>query len=295
MELPRLVSRNKIPKPRKMNRAAVFITLTALLAACSQSVIQVPVVAPSPTASQVVVMPTLAEPSATSVTSSDATTVKVTPSCDPIRIMPLGDSITYGEGIPSYGGYRNLLGALLESEGIPFDFVGSQKSGEEVLSDPDNEGHPGWRIADINQEIASQGRLEIYQPDIILLHIGSNDLLHVGPNHQQDVNLANAIEELSNLLDNILMRLPEAHIIVAQIIRTRWGSDSNHISFNLAVSDIAAAKAERISVVDMQDILSRSDFITLYHPSPRGYDKMAHAWKSAILALNLEVGCFTSR
>jgi len=41
----------------------------------------------------------------------------------------------------------------------------------------------------------------------------------------------------------------------------------------------------------MQDVLSRGDFTTLYHPSPRGYDKMAHAWETAILALGLTEEC----
>lgn len=193
--------------------------------------------------------------------------------------MPLGDSITYGEGIPSYGGYRNLLSALLESEGIQFDFVGSQKSGEESLADPDNEGHPGWRVSNLREAIAAEGWLETYQPDIILLHIGSNDLRYG--------NQVYAADKLSLLLDDILTRLPAAHVIVARIIRTRWGSDSKHIYYNEKISEIAALKGERVSVADMQETLARGDFTTLYHPSPRGYDKMAHAWLTAILGLDL--------
>ncbi|CAG1008002.1 Multidomain esterase [Anaerolineales bacterium] len=273
-----------------MNRVAVYIILTALLAACAQSVIQDPAAVPSPTVSPTVTPTMTVEPSAT---PSPTSTVTVTPSCYPIKIMPLGDSITYGEGIVGYGGYRNLLGALLESDGIPFDFVGSQKSAEDVLPDPDNEGHSGWRIADIRDAIETEGWLETYQPDIILLHVGSNDLHHVGPNHRQDVNLADTIENLSALLGAILARRPEAHVIVAYIIRTRWGSDSNHVLYNEAIPEIAASKGEHVSVVDMQDILLKNDFITLYHPNPRGYDKMAHAWEKAILALGLK--CSASR
>jgi len=109
-----------------------------------------------------------------SVTPNPQWTAAVSPSCNPVKIMPIGDSITSGEGIPSYGGYRNFLGALLEDDGVSFDFVGSQKSGE-GLADPDNEGHPGWRISNLREAIASDGWLETYQPDVILLHIGSNE------------------------------------------------------------------------------------------------------------------------
>jgi hypothetical protein len=262
-----------------MNRIAAFIGLTFLLAACSQSMVQAPIVATSPMPSPLP-LPTLVEPSATAVPQSTATVIpSVAPSCDPIKIMPLGDSITYGEGILGYGGYRNLLGALLESDGILFDFVGSQQSGEESLSDADNEGHPGWRISNIQEGIDTEGWLETYQPDIILLHIGSNDLRYG--------NSAYAPGKLSALLDDILSRLPEARVIVARIIRTRWGSDSKHVYYNNAIPEIVASKGSQVSMVDMQDVLAKGDFTTLYHPSPRGYDKMAHAWRDAILSLDL--------
>ena len=271
-----------------MRRNAVFyLTLAIFLAACAPVAANFPVVVTSPTAG-LTAIPTLISPSETPVPQLTAT---VTPSCvvspkTSLKIMPLGDSITYGEGIPGYGGYRNLLGALLESDGYIIDFVGSQKSAEDVLPDADNEGHSGWTILDIKRGIDSEGWLETYQPDIILLHIGSNDL--IGTNDSPYGNSAYAPNDLSTLLDDILIRLPEAHIIVAQIIPTRWGSDSNHQNYNDALLKVVASKGPRVSVVDMQNILSKSDFTTLYHPSPKGYDKMAHIWESAILALDLK-------
>jgi len=261
-----------------MRRNFIFFILIALLAACAQGVDTAPVAESTPTPSPSP-MPTLAIPSATPAPQSTAT---VLPSCKTIKIMPLGDSITYGDGIVSYGGYRNLLGALLESDGYPFDFVGSQKSGE-GFADLDNEGHPGWRISNLREAIASEGWLETYQPDIILLHIGSNDLRYG--------NSAYAPGNLSALLDDIFVRLPETHIIVAQIIRTRWGSDVKHRVYNDAIPDIVASKGAQVSMVDMREVPSKNDFTTLYHPSPVGYDKMAHAWETAILALDLGTGC----
>jgi len=269
-----------------------YLTLITLLVACAPVATNVPVEVPSPTASLTAV-PTL-EPLPTTATPQP--TVTVTPACTPaqqtkLKIMPLGDSITYGEGILGYGGYRNLLGALLASDGYTIDFVGSQRSAEDILPDPDNEGHPGWKISSIKSGIDAEGWLETYQPDIILLHIGTNDL--ISSNDLRYGNLAYAPDNLSALLDDILARLPKTHIIVAQIISTRKGPDSNHLIYNGAVPNIVASKGERVSLVDMQNILSKSDFSSFYHPSPKGYDKMAHAWRSAILALNLEAGCLT--
>jgi lysophospholipase L1-like esterase len=263
-----------------MHRNAIcYLLLITLLVACAPVVVNAQGIVPSSTMSSTVT-PTLIPPTKTAIPQPAAT---VTPSCNSLKIMPLGDSITYGEGIVSYGGYRNLLGALLQSDGYLFDFVGSQKSAEEVLADADNEGHPGWRIRNLKDDIDAEGWLETYKPDLILLHIGSNDLRYGNPVY--------AADNLSALLDDILGRLPEVHIIVATIIRTRWGSDVKHLSYNNAIPRIAASKGPRVSAIDMQDVLSKHDFTTLYHPSPRGYDKMAHAWEAAINALGLKTGC----
>src|ERR1700687_5951622 len=46
-----------------------------------------------------------------------------------LKIMPLGDSVTFGTPDPSYGGYRHLLGTLLTNDGYSVEFVGSQQTG----------------------------------------------------------------------------------------------------------------------------------------------------------------------
>jgi lysophospholipase L1-like esterase len=191
-----------------------------------------------------------------------------------LKIMPLGDSITWGARDPSYGGYRHLLGRLLTDDGYNFAFVGSQHNGKNVIPDPDNEGHPGWRIPQAKEAIDANGWLETYKPDIILLHIGTNDI------HEGDA--AAAPGNLSALLDDILARLPQTHVIVAQIIPFRRGPDPAHQSYNGAISGIAASKGSRVSVVDMQNILTRNDYVDGMHPNASGYDKMAHAWERAI-------------
>ena len=69
----------------------------------------------------------------------------------PIRIMPLGDSITNGSSsgvVPDnssyYISYRKALRDSLVSAGYEIDYVGSQTSGEAVFSDAQHEGHGGW-------------------------------------------------------------------------------------------------------------------------------------------------------
>ena len=271
-----------------MNRNTTYIMpLLGLLAGCASATINLPTQAPLVTATLPIIstLTLTSTPLATDIVSS-------IPPCSDVqkrnlKIMPLGDSITYGTGDLSYGGYRNLLGVLLTTDGYSIDFVGSQKNGDGVIPDPDNEGHPGWRISNIKQGIDSENWLETYQPDIILLHIGSNDL--------RNGNQVYVRDSLSVLLDDILARLPKTYIIVAQIIPTRWGADSNNHLYNDAIPGIVAAKGTRVSIADMRNILSKKDFLTLYHPNAGGYDKMAHAWESAILALGIPGGCLISR
>jgi len=263
------------------------LTLVVLLSACSWSIANFPGGNSLADSNLSVV-----ESRPTSSTSQEKIPSTLIPSCENLnkmmlKIMPLGDSITYGDGDLGNGGYRNLLGTLLVNDGYMVDFVGSQKNGEDVIPDPDNEGHPGWRILNIKQGIDTNNWLETYQPDIILLHIGSNDLRYG--------NGIYAPENLSTLLDDIIKRLPQTHIIVAQIIPTLWGMDSDHHSYNDAIPGVIAPKGVNVSMVDMRYILSKSDFITLYHPNTDGYNKMAYAWESAILALDLEAGCLNPK
>lgn len=44
----------------------------------------------------------------------------------PLRIMPLGDSITYGQGWDPHGGYRAVLREKLVEAGYDIDYVGTQ-------------------------------------------------------------------------------------------------------------------------------------------------------------------------
>jgi hypothetical protein len=103
---------------------------------------------------------------------------------DVIKIMPLGDSITAGD---RYGGYRRLLYDLLTRDGIRFEFVGSLKGGD--IPNAHHEGHSGWRIDQIESGIAG-GWLDTYRPDLVLLHIGTNDIWqHKGANASARLSL----------------------------------------------------------------------------------------------------------
>ncbi len=162
-----------------------------------------------------------------------------------LKIMPLGDSITAGD---RNGGYRHLLYDLLTQDGISFEFAGSLQGGD--VPDPHHEGHSGWRIDQIEDGIAG-GWLEIYKPDLVLLHIGTNDIW-------QNRDLANAPARLSALVDDILSRLPKVRIVIAQILPMT--NDAKFaievMKYNAAIIDVVRSKSSTACMVDMHDSFS---------------------------------------
>ncbi len=109
-----------------------------------------------------------------------------------MRVMPLGDSIT--DGLLPPGGYRSDLWQYLTADGLDADFVGSRSNGPPQLGDRDEEGHPGWRIQELYAH--ARGWLLRYRPDVVLLHIGTNDVI-------QRSNLKRAPRRLGALVDLI--------------------------------------------------------------------------------------------
>jgi lysophospholipase L1-like esterase len=101
---------------------------------------------------------------------------------DTIKIMPVGNSITAGEhyGFPELEertGFRKPLYEMLTKAGYLVDFVGSQKHGirpedHEEWYDWNNEAYPGWKIPDIAKKVDTA--LQVYSPDILLIHVGTN-------------------------------------------------------------------------------------------------------------------------
>jgi len=205
-----------------------------------------------------------------------------------VRIMPLGDSITYDNrkgdtrSIGERISYRYTLYKLLNSAGYAFDFVGSENAGNNYLSDEmdDNAGFPGWTDAQLAVLISTGCKLrdslritpgpylETYPADIILLHIGTNSL-DASP------------DDVENILDNIRISDPNVVIFVARII-DRYPHSDLTTTFNDNVEAMVTARADsRIMMVDMENgagIDYSTDMADDLHPNQFGYDKMAELW-----------------
>jgi lysophospholipase L1-like esterase len=191
------------------------------------------------------------------------------------RIMPLGDSITDGLDVPS--GYRIGLWQRLVAADYEIDFVGSRFNGPSSLPDHDFEGHPGWRIDQVDEKIV--GWLETSRPHSVLLHIGTNDVLNA--------NASTAPDRLSTLIDRITATVPDAEVFVATIIPMGWPEgDAAVQAYNSAIPAIVTSKVRsgrRVHLVDLHSALTASDLAAnAVHPTAGGYDKMAAAWYRAL-------------
>ncbi|MFC5004776.1 RICIN domain-containing protein [Dactylosporangium cerinum] len=192
-----------------------------------------------------------------------------------VRVMPLGDSIT--DGFNVQGGYRNGLWQRLANAGVLTDFVGSGSNGPASLGDHDHEGHSGWRIDQLDANIA--GWIQAANPRTVLLHIGTNDI-------GQNYDVPNAPARLSALIDKIRTYAPQAHIFVAQI--TPLGNTANEAkvnTFNAAIPGIVSQKGPLTHLVDMHTGFTvAGDIADGIHPNAAGYDKMAARWFAALQA-----------
>lgn len=200
-----------------------------------------------------------------------------------VRVMPLGDSITDGTQVP--GGYRIGLWQSFTNNRYRVDFVGTQFNGPGNLGDHDHEGHPGWRIDQIDANIVNWARNT--NPRSVLLHIGTNDVI-------QNFNLGGAPGRLSTLVDHITATVPNADVFVATIIplaNANWQNAARN--FNAQVPGIVASKVNQgkhVHLVTMANALTTADLIDGIHPNAGGYNKMANTWFNALRSVPGSIG-----
>ncbi|HOW72678.1 MAG TPA: GDSL-type esterase/lipase family protein [Phycisphaerae bacterium] len=211
-----------------------------------------------------------------------------------IRIMPLGDSITVGVGDDNNGGYRGPLYQMLTSTTSVVDFVGSQIGG--TITDRNHEGHSGWRADQIRDSVP--GWLTAARPDIVLLHIGTNDIT-------QGQQVPGTVTEIGEILD-IVDSYETSHgtpitVVLARIINRSNSLDALGLettAFNASIASMAAARiaaGDRLVVVDHESALSYpGDLVDSVHPNASGYQKMAAVWYEGLHPLLRNRGEFVS-
>jgi lysophospholipase L1-like esterase len=236
----------------------------------------------------------------------------------PLKIMPLGNSITQGSHI--FPSYRYELWKMLIDAGVNFEFVGSQNlnwhfdTKAEAPSPRVNEtyngktfsniheGHWGWKVDEVlngkdgqrNKQTLSHW-VRRHKPDIVLLHLGTNDLFY-------SQTPQSTIEELRMVVAEIRKESPGVTIFMAQLIpayldNTLDNPTNQRITqYNQLMVDLAASLNTAQSPVILVDQNSgynatinynsepgKGDTYDGLHPNFLGELKMAERWFEAFM------------
>ncbi|WP_309062491.1 GDSL-type esterase/lipase family protein [Streptomyces sp.] len=209
------------------------------------------------------------------------------PRATPVRIMPLGDSIT---GSP--GCWRAVLwNRLLDAGHTDIDFVGTlREQGCALAHDGDNEGHGGELVTHVADRDLLPGRLAATRPDIVVMHFGTNDVW-------SSVSPDRILAAYTELVTQMRASNPDMRVLVAQLIPmnpTGCAACAQRVAdFNARIPAWAEATSTSRSPVTVVDQWTGFDTATdTYdgvHPNAAGDEKIAARWFPALSAL-LEEG-----
>lgn len=217
-----------------------------------------------------------------------------------VKIMPLGDSITYG--MADEGGYRKYLSYFLSQNGYSnVDLVGPEGkdsatfnyNGKQVTYDDNHAGYSGYTITNlpggwfgqlngILETMQNGDYIKKYSPDIILLQIGTNDV--------SNGHLDGSEERLHQLLDYLRENMNSDGKIFLTTIpdlgNTGWGSNSNGdiAKYNELIKKVAGDySSKNVIYADIHSVIDASkDLADGVHPNAGGYEKMGKYWYEQI-------------
>ncbi|MER6711486.1 GDSL-type esterase/lipase family protein [Streptomyces sp. NPDC000877] len=205
------------------------------------------------------------------------------PAADPVRIMPLGDSIT---GSP--GCWRAVLwNRLVDSGYKDLDFVGTlPPQGCGQAHDGDNEGHGGELVTNVADRDLLPGRLAATRPDIVVMHFGTNDVWSsIAPDR--------IMAAYTKLVAQMRASNPDMRILVAQLIpmnpSTCAACAQRVTDFNARIPAWARATSTDRSPVTVVDqwtgFSTATDTYDGVHPNASGDAKIAARWFPALAAV----------
>ncbi|KAK8030952.1 SGNH hydrolase-type esterase domain-containing protein [Apiospora arundinis] len=123
----------------------------------------------------------------------------------PLRIMPLGASITQGIGSSDGNGYRLTVHDRLVKSGWKVNMVGCKRDGN--MTDNNNEGYPGYTIDQVHGKFTGAKSLK---PNVVLLNAGTNDCA-------QNIDTAKANIRLKSLVDEIFTSIPGVTVVISTL------------------------------------------------------------------------------
>lgn len=257
----------------------------------------------------------------------------VSAASDPVKIIAMGDSITHGY-INGDNGYRKYFCYGLQQNGITdFNMVGPNNNwtdsatydwnGTTITYDPAHAGYSGYAIQKIGNRQGLQetifdttytdgdvsgNMMEVYQPDVIMLQIGTNDVL--------DAQLTGIGDRLEELVDKLIPYVSgDGQVLYLASIPDidaakkydwlgayQWTYGVSYESdpekfvatvqaavddYNTIVKNLVAKKQAEGAHIEFSDInstidISAGDLEDGVHPSEQGYAKMGQYWSNLL-------------
>jgi len=199
-----------------------------------------------------------------------------------VRILPFGDSVT--SSFTGHASYRYWLWHLLVDFGYNVDFVGTQwgvEGGSPSRTDFDqhHDGHSGWHADDGMRNTESIVRATA--PDVILLDLGSNDVL-------QEEDNQSTIEELRAIIQ--IARSVRPRVVVLLGKPTPMNRKNKQLKkLNKMIGRLARQESTTQSpvyaVTLSRGFNPRKDTFDGEHPNEAGEQKIAKAWFAQLVRL----------
>lgn len=257
----------------------------------------------------------------------------VSAASDPVKIIAMGDSITHGY-INGDNGYRKYFCYGLQQNGITdFNMVGPNNdwtdsttydwNGTTITYDPAHAGYSGYAIQKIGSRQGLQetifdttytdgdvsgNMMKVYQPDVIMLQIGTNDVL--------DAQLTGIGDRLEELVDKLIPYVSgDGQVLYLASIPNidaakkydwlgayQWTYGVSYESdpekfvatvqaavddYNTIVKNLVAKKQAEGAHIEFSDInstidISAGDLEDGVHPNEQGYAKMGQYWSNLL-------------
>jgi lysophospholipase L1-like esterase len=214
----------------------------------------------------------------------------------PVKIMPVGDSIT--EGKYTQGGYRKPLYQMLKDNGYSVTFVGKEDNGDPAndtgfsagMENPNHEGYGSARIGMLLNGGTTEKHTALpiktsfanNNPDVVLIMLGTNDIFGITPTDRMK-------QTMEKLISTIFEQNPRAIVILASIppISKIEARNADVNAYNAVLPEIVAkekALNHKIEFADIHSVFTDPADLSgdKVHPSATGYNKMATLWYSVL-------------
>ena len=124
------------------------------------------------------------------------------------------------------------------------------------------------------------GWAQVGRPDIVLLHLGTNDMLGGS-------GIGSTLDELTGIMEALRSANPNVVVLLAQLIPTRFDEANERIvELNQNLTTLASRLSTEASPVVLVDQFTGFDPSTMtadgLHPNVIGEERMAQVWLQAM-------------